>query len=166
MFDILRQHLKIINNKLQNLVSIGTLNMLKGSEAQVSSLNGSVRDAVTHFQNFGFRSKPPAGSKGVKLNVLANGTNSIIICLDNIKYHFTALKDGEAIMEVQEGCKIHLKADKTIDIASPSVNITGNLIVSGNITDASGTSLADLRNTYNTHTNPNGGVVAQKVGGE
>lgn len=166
MFDIIRQHLRTINNKLQNLVTIGTLNILKESEAQVSSLNGSIRDAVTHFQSFGFRSKPPAGSKGVKLNVLANGSNSIIICLDNIKYHFTALKDGEAIMEVLQGCKIHLKADKTIDITSPTVNITGNLMVNGNITDSSGTSLADLRNTYNSHTNPNGGVVAQKVGVE
>lgn len=164
MFDIIKQQLKSLNNKLQNIVTIATLNILNGSKAQVNSLNGIVRDNVEHFQSFGFRSNAPKGSKGVKLNVLANGTNSIIICIDNINYHFTALADGEAIMEIQQGCKIHLKADKTVEIQASTVNVKSNLVCSGNITDLSGTSLADLRNTYNSHTHPNVGVVNEKVG--
>jgi phage baseplate assembly protein gpV len=63
---------------------------------------------------------------------------------------------GELWLRHQSGSFVKLHNDGTIALAAPTVNITGNLVVSGDISDANGAhgTLAALRNAHDTHTHP------------
>jgi len=68
---------------------------------------------------------------------------------------------GELWMQHQTGSCVKLLNDGTISLQAGTVNVTGNLIVSGDISDRGGAhgTLAALRNAYDehTHTDPQGG---------
>jgi phage baseplate assembly protein gpV len=68
---------------------------------------------------------------------------------------------GELWMQHQTGSCVKLLNDGTITLQAATVNVIGNLIVSGDISDRGGAhgTLAALRNAYDehTHTDPQGG---------
>ncbi len=69
---------------------------------------------------------------------------------------------GELWMKHQTGSFVKLLNDGTIALQAGTVNVTGNLVVSGNISDLGGAhgTLAALRNAHDehTHTDPQGGT--------
>jgi phage gp45-like len=69
---------------------------------------------------------------------------------------------GELWLRHQSGSFLKLQNDGTIAMAAPQVNITGNLVVSGDISDQNGAhgTVAALRNSYDTHAHsvPEGGT--------
>ncbi|OYV32514.1 MAG: baseplate assembly protein [Acidocella sp. 20-61-6] len=69
---------------------------------------------------------------------------------------------GELWLQHQSGSFLKLHNDGTISLQAPVVNVGGDLVVSGDISDQSGAhgTLASLRNTYDmhTHADPQGGV--------
>ncbi len=69
---------------------------------------------------------------------------------------------GELWLQHQSGSFLKLLNDGTIFLSAPTVNISGNLVVSGNISDQAGAhgTVGTLRNAYDTHTHadPQGGV--------
>jgi phage baseplate assembly protein gpV len=68
---------------------------------------------------------------------------------------------GELWLQHQSGSFLKLHNDGTIALQAPTVNITGNLVVTGNISDQNGAhnTLAALRSAYDAHTHadPQGG---------
>ncbi len=70
---------------------------------------------------------------------------------------------GEMWMRHQSGSFLKLHNDGTIALQAPVVNITGDLVVSGNISDLNGAhnTLNALRAAYDehTHSDPQGGTV-------
>jgi phage baseplate assembly protein gpV len=68
---------------------------------------------------------------------------------------------GELWLRHQSGSFLKLHNDGTIALQAPTVNITGNLVVTGNISDQNGAhgTLAALRNAHDTHVHddPQGG---------
>ena len=69
---------------------------------------------------------------------------------------------GELWLKHQSGSFLKLQNDGTIALQATVVNVTGNLVVTGDILDQNGAhgTLADLRNAYDTHVHadPQGGV--------
>jgi phage baseplate assembly protein gpV len=69
---------------------------------------------------------------------------------------------GELWLQHQSGSFLKLHNDGTIALQAAVVNVTGNFVVSGDISDRNGAhgTLASLRNAYDTHTHtdPQGGV--------
>jgi phage baseplate assembly protein gpV len=69
---------------------------------------------------------------------------------------------GELWLQHQSGSFLKLHNDGTIAMQAPTVNVTGNLVVSGNISDQNGAhgTLASLRNAHDehVHADPQGGV--------
>ena len=63
---------------------------------------------------------------------------------------------GELWVQHQSGSFLKLHNDGTISMQAPTVLISGNLMVSGDIADQNGIhgSLASLRNGYDAHTHP------------
>ena len=61
---------------------------------------------------------------------------------------------GELWLQHQSGSFLKLHNDGTISLTAPTVNISGNLVVSGNISDQNGVhnTVGALRNAYDTHT--------------
>jgi uncharacterized protein involved in type VI secretion and phage assembly len=69
---------------------------------------------------------------------------------------------GELWLQHQSGSFLKLHSDGTIALQAAVVNVTGNLVVSGDIADQNGAhgTLAALRNAHDAHTHavPQGGV--------
>lgn len=69
---------------------------------------------------------------------------------------------GELWMQHQSGSFVKLMNDGTITLNASTVNITGSLVVSGDVSDQNGAhgTLAALRNAYDrhTHADPQGGI--------
>jgi phage baseplate assembly protein V len=63
---------------------------------------------------------------------------------------------GEFQLLHSSGSCVYLKNDGSVEIQAPTVNVIGNLVVSGDISDRSGThgTLDALRITYDGHTHP------------
>ncbi len=69
---------------------------------------------------------------------------------------------GELWLQHKSGSFLKLQNDGTIVLQADNVNITGNLVVTGNISDQNGAhgTLAALRNAYDqhAHSDPQGGM--------
>ncbi len=69
---------------------------------------------------------------------------------------------GEFWLKHSSGSSIKLLNNGTIEIKAPQVNILGNLVVSGDVSDQAGShkTIAAFRSAYNTHTHgdPQGGT--------
>ena len=116
------------------------------------------------FQHHGFTSRPLPGAEAI---VLRNGNILISIAEDDRRYRL-AIEQGEVALYTDEGDKIHLKRGRIIEITAgtkvsmitPLVEMSGNLVVSGDVSDAAG-KMSAMRITYNSHTHadPQGGMV-------
>lgn len=154
----------------------------KMQSAQVSLLEGEVREKVEHFQQYGFTSVTEPGAEGVALSVSGNRDHVILIAVDDRRYRKANLLPGEVAVYSKWGDYILLKEGEIevvhatkVKITCPLVTMSGDLEVDGNITsgqnitadgevrDAAGTkSMSGMRNTYNTHTHPETGVTTNQ----
>jgi len=78
--------------------------------------------------------------------------------------HAPGAPAGELWLSHQSGSYIKLLNDGTINLQASVVNVAGNLVVTGDISDQNGAngSLRTLRQAYDTHTHsvPEGGITA------
>lgn len=132
-------------------------------------------DGIPIFQNYGFSSNPPPGTDfavtaigGDRSKAVAIGSNNKTLRYRNLRVGGTIMYDqqGNIVLLDDTGIKI-LAASQPIQITSPSqVNInapltlvTGDLKVTGNITDletSNSVTVAQLRSAYDAH--KHGGV--------
>jgi phage gp45-like len=125
------------------------------------------REAVEHY---GFTSRPLPGAEVV---LIADGNNIVMIASDDRRYRI-AVEAGEVALYTDEGDKVHLKRGREIEVVAgtkvkvtaPTVEIQGDLVVSGNVSDSAGT-MAAMRTAYNGHTHPDpqGGATGAPVPG-
>lgn len=97
-----------------NLVNDG----LQIQELQVTLLADEVRADVERFQEYGFTSHPIPGAEQVTVSVGGNRDHGIVIAVEDRRYRLKNLAQGEVALYTDEGDKIHLKRDKTIEIVS------------------------------------------------
>ncbi|ABE45634.1 phage baseplate assembly protein V [Polaromonas sp. JS666] len=137
MAPMQRRVMLMVGRAVLELVNDNT----KVQAAQVSLLEGEVRDQVERFQNYGFTSVPEAGAEGVALSVQGNRDHIILVAVDDRRYRKLGLLPGEVAVYTKWGDYIHIKqgeieikhATKVV-ITSPLVTMSGNLQVAGNIT--------------------------------
>jgi len=67
-----------------------------------------------YIQHYGFSSRPLAGAELIIIN---EGNHYVAVASDDRRYRI-AVEDGEVCLYTDEGDKIHLKRDKTIEIVS------------------------------------------------
>jgi len=107
------------------------------------------------LQHYGFASSPKAGASGI---VIVKDNQVFLVASDDSRYR-VALENGEVALYTDEGDRFHfkrgrkveIKAGTLLNIVTPRMVLTGDLIVSGQVSDAAG-SMAAMRETYNTHT--------------
>lgn len=121
MIETLSRLLDPIKRRLNLLVGRGILNLSKDDGSgnqrfQVSLMADEVRDDMERLQEYGFTSRPLAGSEGILL--FPGGTREIgyIIAVDDRRYRLKPLEEGEVAIYTDEGDKIHLKRGGTIEI--------------------------------------------------
>ncbi len=128
-----------------------------------SSAHGALESREL-FQHYGFTSRPKPGAEAV---VLRDGNVFFSVAEDDRRYRL-AVEEGEVALYSDEGDKVHFKRGRVLEISAgtkvslitPLVEMSGNLVVGGNVSDSAG-SMAAMRITYNSHTHvdPQGGSV-------
>ena len=71
-------------------------------------------DQREYFQHYGYTSRPLPGAEII---IIREGNHIIAIASDDRRYRL-AIEEGEVALYTDEGDKIHLKRDKTIEIVS------------------------------------------------
>ena len=146
---------------------------------QGEGLSGEKLRGAECFQHFGFTSNPPEGSMYVVVPIGGKTAHSIIIATEHATYRLKNLASGEMAIYNQWGDHVTLGADRrmkvvssiAVDITSPEVNmssnlnVAGNIIAQGDVSDHSNKSMATMRTVFNAHTQAVSGSVAQAPGG-
>ncbi|MFA7399229.1 MAG: phage baseplate assembly protein V [Sideroxydans sp.] len=146
---------------------------------QLNGLSGERLQDVEHFQQFGFTSNPPAGSMAIVLPIGGKTAHGIVIATEHGTYRLKNLESGETAIYNQYGDHVLFKANRRmqivssigVDIDSPEVtmsgnlNITGNIVADGDISDQGSKSMAAMREVFNLHTQPVSGGIAQAPSG-
>ncbi|MFD3249469.1 phage baseplate assembly protein V [Rahnella aquatilis] len=83
---------------------------------QVNGVAGEQLQDAELYQNFGFTSVPPAGSKAIILPLGGQTSHSIIIATEHTAYRIKALKSGEVSIYSDEGAHITIKKGRIVDV--------------------------------------------------
>lgn len=160
----------MVERAVVNLVN----DALKMQNLQIGVLADEVRGNVERYQEYGFTSNPLPGAEAIVVALGGTRNRAVVIAVDDRRYRLTGLAAGEVALYDDLGSKIVLKRGNIIEVTagtkvrvvSPLVEMTGDLVVTGNITGANVTAvqnvadqngvktMAGMRNTYNTHTHP------------
>lgn len=161
----IRRHLSGIR-----LAFRGVITLVKAAGAvqfvQLDGVSGEQLQNNELFQQFGYTSNPPAGTMAIVLPIGGKTAHGIIIATEHGTYRLKNLASGETAIYNQWGDYVALKADRrmqvvsslAVDITTPTVNMSGNLNVAGNIvaqgdiSDHNNKSMAGMRTVYNGHT--------------
>lgn len=145
---------------------------------QISLLKREIRENVERFQNYGFTANPHPGAEGVVVFVGGNRDHGLCIAVDDRRYRLQGLEAGEVALYTDEGDKIHLRRNRVIEVTThtfrvnaetkveintdlfevnaPLATFSGDIEAGGDVSDVSG-SMQEMRDTYNSHTNPSNG---------
>lgn len=137
---------------------------------QVGLLADEVRNAE-RFQQYGFTSHPQPGAEAVAVCAGGARDHVLVIAVDDRRYRLRSLAQGEVALYTDEGDRIHLQrggivrvqAATKVIVDAPTVQMTGDLAVGGNVTaggdvaDHGGANtMAGMRTAYNDHRHAGG----------
>lgn len=151
----------------------------------VEAHEGMARAAVEVLQPYGLATRAPEGA--VTLLIAVGGDQGDMVALPPScpGTRFGRLGAGEVALYDQAGNRVYLRAGGVIEvmaatkvvvdapeveivatskvtITAPLVQVVGDLVVTGDVSDAAG-SMQEMRDVYNAHTNPNDGPPPQKM---
>lgn len=97
----------------------------KGMQSmKLDLLSEEVQEDVERFQEYGFTSVPFPGAEAVSVFVGGNRDHGIVIAVDDRRYRLKALEPGEVALYTDEGDKIHLKRNNTIEVLTTNLVVT------------------------------------------
>lgn len=114
--------LERLSRRMRNIVARGVISLVrdahKWQSTQLELLDGEVLDDAERAQQYGFSSVPHAGAEAVVLFVGADRSHPVVLAVDDRRYRVQALKDGEVVIYTDEGDRIHLKRERTIEVTT------------------------------------------------
>lgn len=139
--------------------------------APLDGLAGEALSPVELWQQFGFKSAPPAGTQAIVIPLGGRSSASVIVATEAAAYSLQLNEEGEVAIYNQDGDfvwlkrggHIHVQASTHLQIDAPAATFSGNVHVGGdltgvgNITDqieAGGISMAAMRDIHNAHVHP------------
>lgn len=156
---------------VQQLIRVaGSVQLISGE-----GLSGEKVTDAEYFQHFGFSSRPPKDSMFIVLPIGGRTGHGIVIATEHGQYRFQCAADGEMAVFNQWGDHVYLRKDRrmqvvsglAVDIDAPTttmsgdLEVAGNIVAQGDISDHGSKSMAGMRVAYNQHTqaDPQGGSV-------
>lgn len=191
MIPVIQKMLGPLQRRVALMVNRAVITMvndsLKMQAVQVNLMAGVTRDGVERFQEYGFTSSPHPGAEGVMVSVGGNQDHGIVIVVDDRRCRLVGLAEGEVALYDDLGQKVHLtrtgivvdgagrpitvQNTPHVDFNTPTVNMSGNLNVDGNIvaqvdiSDHGNKRMADMRNAHNGHAHPENNVAGGNTNG-
>jgi len=115
MIRTMRKAMGPVARRVENMVAIGVVNLLKDAAGlqllQVELLSDEVQDGVERFQDYGVSSRPKPGAEGVFLAVMGNRGGGVMIAVGDRRYRLQGLAEGEVALHDDQGQVVHLKRD-------------------------------------------------------
>ena len=158
--NALKRLLAPIQRKLQMMVGRAVLtaaadDSTKLQNLQLTFLADETKNKIERFQQYGFTSVPLPGAEAVTLFVGGNREHPICTNVDDRRYRPKGLEAGEVALYTDQGDKIHIKRDGTLEIiqatkvniVTPDVEITCENNVKITCTDAEVTGSGNLTAT-------------------
>jgi len=119
-----------MSSSIVNLLTRAVLQRFKQDQGkqylQVSGKAGELRSDVEQLCQYGFRSRPLVGSRGVMLSYKGNKDNSTVICVDDKRYGKDILEDGDVMLYNEASARVILKDNKILSSASEEITATVN----------------------------------------
>ena len=120
-----------MNSTVSNLLTRAVLQRYKQDEGkaylQVTGKLNEVRSDVEHISQYGFRSRPLAGSRGLMVAYNGNKQNATVICVDDKRYGSEVeLEEGDVLVYNELSARILLRDDKIIATADEEISATVN----------------------------------------
>lgn len=120
---------------------------------------GITRQRIEVLQPYGLASAAPPGAMTVVLAIGGDQGDMVALPVAAPAARFGGLAAGEVALYDAAGNRVVLRAGGTVEIhaatrvliRAPEVRIEGNLVVTGNVSDAAG-SMQEMRDRYNPHT--------------
>jgi phage baseplate assembly protein V len=181
------QAVQRLYHRLRNLVYRGRVTL--GDDTgpvqtqQVRLGADDIRDALPRLAEYGLTSMPPEGSDAIVLFPAGDRGSGVIIATGHQTYRLKSLKAGEVALYDNLGQSVYLTQagivvnggglpmkftnTPSVTLDTPTVHCTGNLDVDGNIvaqgdiSDHNNKSMADMRTVFDghDHNDPQGGTV-------
>ncbi len=165
---------------LKNLLARGVVSLVnaagKMQGMQVKLLAGEVKDAMEHFEPYGFTSNPQAGAEVLAAFFGGDRSHGVIICAGDRRFRLQNTKPGEVALYTDEGDKIHfkrgrvievetltlkVKADTAVEFDTPLITTTGKIVSQG---DQVAGGVSQMHHQHDK-TQPGGGQTGQPMGG-
>ncbi len=96
---------------------------------QVRLTVGEVKDAVEHFEPYGFTSNPLPGAEVLTMFLSGDRSHAVVVVAADRRYRIKELKPGEVAIYTDEGDKVHFKRGRVIDIETDTLNIKATTAV-------------------------------------
>lgn len=107
-----------IRRAIGNMLARGTVALVNSASKmqalQMRILAGEVKDAVEHFEPYGFTSNPQPGAEAVTLFFGGDRSHGVAIVVADRRYRLTALASGEVALHDDLGQKVHLTRSKIL----------------------------------------------------
>ncbi len=186
--DTIRGIMEPMARRVRLMVSRAILNLIDTSggrvSLQTSLLAGELSDGVEYFEHYGFTSAPWEGAEGVFVSVGGQRESGVVIATGDRRYQLRGLASGEVAIYDDLGQVVHLTrggiviegaglpmtvnnvpsltvtASDTINFDAPTVTMSGDLTVAGNIvadgdiSDHTDKSMAGMRTVYDGQSHP------------
>jgi len=159
-----------LTNKVVNMIARAVIDSINVEEdgtitAKQSVLADDDDEDIEVMQQYGYASVPLKGAESTVVYLGGDRDSGVIIATEDARYRIKNMKGGEVALYTDEGDVIHFKRGRILEvetgtlnakvltkatIEAPTVVITGNLEVGGNVSDGTG-SLNQLRTEYGLH---------------
>jgi phage baseplate assembly protein V len=87
----------------------------KMQEAKIAGQNGEMLEKIERFQQFGFTSRPKAGTEAIVLPIGGDRSHSVILAVDDRGTRKGNLEPGEAAVYSADGAFMHFKNEQKIE---------------------------------------------------
>lgn len=118
-----------MNSSLNNILTRAVLQRFRQDQGkqflQVTGKAGETRSDVEQLCQYGFRSRPLAGARGVMLAYGGNKQNATVINVDDKRYGQDTLQEGDVMLyNEMTGTRIILRDDDIIATAANQASVT------------------------------------------
>jgi phage gp45-like len=144
------------------------------ASVQMNYIGGNTASQTPIQQNYGFWSRPLLGALHIIANMAGLAGRGVSIASTDERYRPLDLQEGDVTLadgiqrvwlsngntiNITGGAFINMTTSETVTITCPSVVMSGNLTVAGDILDKDGSqanNMRDMRTIFDTHTH--GGI--------
>lgn len=183
VYSEIRRMLAPLERRLMLVASRAVLTLVKEGEGlqgvQAKVLDEEVFDEDTeHMQPGGLTHKPLTGAEGIFLSIGGVRDDGVIICISDRRHRPKDLEDGETCLynEGDNQARVWCKKDGSIALLAGAgdgaitltkdkkIEITGDLLVSGEITAMAATPATAVKVSTHLHPHPMGPTSAPTPG--